>query len=148
VWIQQAELEYYASKAWQAGGANSGIEPRDVLQLVELNTKGRVTLVDGDSIEIMEGITVYTGARHTYASQYLGVSVAGGTVVIASDNVYVYANLDLHLPISITMDADANLKAQDRMMRIASRAEWVIPGHDAAVFQRFPNPVEGVARIR
>ncbi|UCG86506.1 MAG: N-acyl homoserine lactonase family protein [Gemmatimonadota bacterium] len=148
VWVQKAELEYHAAGAWQPDGSHLGIEPRDVVRLVELNTQGRVTLVDGDGLEIIEGITAYTGARHTYASQYLGVSVAGGTVVIASDNVFVYANLDLHLPVTLTLDAEANIEAQDRMRQIASRPEWIIPGHDAAVFRRFPSPVAGVARIR
>ena len=32
--------------------------------------------------EIIPGITCYTGGRHTYASQYVGVSTRAGTVVL------------------------------------------------------------------
>jgi hypothetical protein len=45
------------------------------------------------------------------------------------------------------VDAASNLRAQDRMKQIAARPELIIPGHDPAVFTKFPNPVSGVAKI-
>lgn len=148
VWIQEEELAYYATTAYQEGGDARGVEARNVVELVELNTEGRVTLVDGDDVEIMPGIRVYTGARHTHASMYLGIETPDGTVVLASDNAWFYANLELGLANALTFDADAQVAAQERMNRLASRPEWIIPGHDALIFERFPNPVEGVAKIR
>ena len=47
-----------------------------------------------------------------------------------------------------TFDADSNLKAQDRMKQIASRPDLIVPGHDPAVFIKFPKPGNGVARIQ
>lgn len=148
IWIQKAELEYYSTIAWQDGGDHRGVDPNNVVELVKLNTEGRLTLVDGDAQEIFEGIRAYTGGRHSYASQYLGINTPDGTVILASDNVWFYANLEMNLPNSLTFDPEAQLEAQDRMRRLASRPEWIIPGHDGAVFDRFPNLVEGVARIR
>ena len=147
IWIQKDEYAYYAGAAWQTGGKHGGIEPDDVLTLVKLNTAGKANLVDGDNVEIMDGIKVYTGGRHTYASQYVSVQTASGTVVIASDNMYLYENLEKHAPIAQTFDADSNLKAQDRMKEIASRPDLIVPGHDPAVFVKFPKPGNGVAKI-
>lgn len=81
-------------------------------------------------------------------SQYVGVRVAGGTIVIASDNMYLYENLQKHAPIAQTFDAGSNLKAQDRMKQIASRPDWIVPGHDPEIFVKFPQPGNGVARIK
>ncbi|MDQ3918909.1 MAG: N-acyl homoserine lactonase family protein [Acidobacteriota bacterium] len=148
VWIQRDEYDYYTGAAWQPGGKHGGIEPSDVLTLVKLNTEGKVNLVDGDDREIIDGIRVYTGGRHTYASQYVGVRTAGGTVVIASDNMYLYENLQKHAPIAQTFDAGSNLRAQDRMRQLASRPDLIVPGHDPEVFVRFPKPGGGVARIQ
>jgi len=148
VWIQKDEYAYYTGAAWQPGGQHGGIDPDDVLTLVRLNTEGKVNLVDGDDREIIDGIRVYTGGRHTFASQYVGVRTAGGTVVLASDNVYLYENLQKHAPIAQTFDADSNLRAQDRMKQIASRPDLIVPGHDPEVFIRFPKPGNGVARIQ
>ncbi len=148
IWIQKDEYSYYTGAAWQAGGKSGGIEPDDVLTLVKLNTAHKVNLVDGDDREIIDGIKVYTGGRHTYASQYVSVRTASGTVVIASDNMYLYENLEKHAPIAQTFDADSNLKAQDRMKQIATRPDLIVPGHDPAVFVKFPKPGNGVARIQ
>jgi glyoxylase-like metal-dependent hydrolase (beta-lactamase superfamily II) len=147
IWIQKDEFAYYSGAAWQAGGRHGGIEPDDVLTLVRLNTAGKVRLVDGDDVEIIDGIKVYTGGRHTFASQYVSVRAASGVIVIASDNMYLYENLEKHVPIAQTFDADSNLKAQDRMKQIASRPDLVVPGHDPAVFVKFPKPGNGVAKI-
>jgi len=148
IWIQKDEYIYYTGAAWQPGGKSGGIDPDDVLTLVRLNTQHKVNLVDGDAQEIIDGISVYTGGRHTFASQYVAVRTASGTVVIASDNMYLYENLQKHAPIAQTFDADSNLKAQDRMKRIASRPDLIVPGHDPEVFVRFPKPGDGVARIQ
>jgi len=147
IWIQKDEYAYYTGAAWQAGGKHGGIEPDDVLTLVRLNTAGRVNLVDGDNVEIIDGVKVYTGGRHTFASQYVSVRAASGTIVIASDNMYLYENVEKHLPIAQTFDADSNLKAQDRMKAMASRPDLLVPGHDPAVFVKFPKPGNGVAKI-
>jgi glyoxylase-like metal-dependent hydrolase (beta-lactamase superfamily II) len=147
VWIQKDEYTYYTGAAWQPGGQHGGIDPEDVQTVVKLNTGNRVNLVDGDDREIIDGIRVYTGGRHTFASQYVGVRTAEGTVVIASDNMYLYENLQKHQPIAQTFDADSNLRAQDRMKQIASKPDLIVPGHDPEVFVRFPKPGNGVGRI-
>ena len=148
VWLQREELEYYATTAWQKGGDHRGVDARDVLEMVELNTQGRLTLIDGDDQELFDGIRVYTGGRHTFASQYVGVNTPDGTVILASDSMWFYANLVLNVTNSLTFDPEADRIAQARMKDLAGNPEWIIPGHDGAIFERFPNPVEGVAQIR
>ena len=145
VWIQRAEYEYHVG----ADGAplHSAIDTLDARMLLALHQAGRVTLVEGDAQEILPGITAYTGGKHTYASQYVGVRTAKGTVVVASDNVYLYENLDRHVPIAQTLDATSNLAAQDRMRKIASASRLIVPGHDPLVFERFPRAGPGAVKI-
>jgi glyoxylase-like metal-dependent hydrolase (beta-lactamase superfamily II) len=147
IWIQKEEYAHYAEKTGRPAGGLPGSEPEYITALVRLHTLGRVHLVDGDAREIIPGVTVYTGGKHTFASQYVGVNTKAGTVVIASDNVYTYENLEKHVPITATLDAKSNLAAQDRMKKIASNPRLIIPGHDPAVFVRFPKPGNGVARL-
>ena len=150
VWIQKEEYRYYTMDAWQPGGQNGGggIDPEDVKQLVQLNTEGRVHLVDGDNVEIFPGIRAYTGSRHTYASQYLRVD-GNPPFVLASDNCYFYRNLASHMASATFSEADhaANIAAQSRMIDLAGSVDRVVPGHDALQFQKFPT--EGrVAKIK
>jgi len=148
VWLQKEELEYYAGSAWQSRRTHGGIDPDDVMVAVRLNTQGRVGLVDGDAKEVLPGIMAYTGGKHTYASQFITVNTTAGTVVLASDNMYLYENLDKHVPIAATLDAASNLRAQDRMRDLAARPELIIPGHDPAVMTRFHEVAPGVVKIQ
>src|SRR5216684_2430111 len=139
VWIQKEEFRYYTGDAWQPGGNHGGIDPEDVQQLVRLNTGGRLHLVDGDDVEIFPGIRAYTGARHTYASQYLRVD-GNPPFVLASDNSYLWRNLQERKASATFSGADqpANIKNQARMIELAGSIDRVIPGHDALQFQKFP----------
>jgi glyoxylase-like metal-dependent hydrolase (beta-lactamase superfamily II) len=139
VWIQKEEYRYYLMDAWQPGGNHDGIDPEDVKELLQLNTEGRLRLVDGDNVEIFPGIRAYTGSRHTYASQYLRVE-GNPPFVLASDNCYLYLNLSSHLASATFSDADhpANIAQQSRMISLAGSPDRVVPGHDALQFQKFP----------
>jgi len=147
VWIQKAEYTYYTGDAWQSPRTHGGIEPEDVLAVVRLNVEGRLRLIDGDGQRPLPGIACYTGGRHTYASQYLVVNSKSGRTVVASDNMYLYENLDKHAPIAGALDFASNLAAQDRMRTQASDLKLIIPGHDPAVFTRFPTVAPGIVRI-
>jgi glyoxylase-like metal-dependent hydrolase (beta-lactamase superfamily II) len=146
IWIQKEEYEHYIG----AGGevlARGGVDADDAAVFARLKAAGRVKLIDGDNQEILPGIRVYTGGKHTFASQYVGVATADGTVVVASDNAYLYKNLEEKLAIAQTLDASSNLAAQKRMVEIAGSPARVIPGHDPAVFTRFPTVAPNVVRI-
>lgn len=136
VWIQKAEFEHYV------GPNGEPLNPPAITAevagiLAAMSRAGRVNLVDGDDREIIPGIRVYIGGKHTWESQYVGVTTKSGTVVIASDNMYLYENLEKRAPISQTLDAASNLRAQDRMRTLASRPELIVPGHDPLVFTKF-----------
>jgi glyoxylase-like metal-dependent hydrolase (beta-lactamase superfamily II) len=148
VWIQKDEFLYYTGPAWQPGGIHGGIDPDDVQQLVRLNTEGRLRLVNGDDVGLFPGIRAYTGARHTFASQYLRVD-GHPPFVLASDNVCLYRNLAEHKSSAAFSMADypANIKAQERMIQLAGSADRIIPGHDALQFQKFPTQGR-VAKIK
>jgi glyoxylase-like metal-dependent hydrolase (beta-lactamase superfamily II) len=148
VWVQQDEFEYYTGEAWQSRNTHGGIDADDVLEMVKRNTMGRVTLVRGEDETSISGIGFHVGGKHTWQSQFVSVQTrAGSTVVLASDNVYLYENLDTHKPIAQTLNADSNLRTQDRMRSLASALKLVVPGHDPAVFDRFPHISDRIVKI-
>lgn len=146
IWIQRDEVEHHVDSA--GGVLNRAIDALDATMLNDLRRAGRIQLAEGDAKEIIPGITVYTGGKHTWQSQYASVHTAEGTVVLASDNVYLYENFEKHVPIAQTVDKVSNLAAQDRMLTIASKPALIVPGHDPAVFTRFKEVQPGIVRIR
>ncbi|HTI63450.1 MAG TPA: hypothetical protein VL524_08060, partial [Gemmatimonadaceae bacterium] len=146
VWMQREEFEHHLDSAGTV--KDRAIDAGDAKLLADVARQGRLMLVDGDGKEIIPGITVFTGGKHTFASQYASVKTTAGTVVIASDNVYLYENLERRVPIAQTLDTASNLSAQRRMLALASDRRLIVPGHDPAVFVRFPRPGNGIALIR
>jgi len=145
IWIQREEYEHYVGA--DGSPRESAIDSLDAAMLAALMRAGRVEQVEGDAREILPGVTVYTGGRHTYASQYVSVRTAAGTVVLASDNIYLYENLDRHAPIAQTLDGRSNLAAQDRMRRLTAARRLIVPGHDPGVFERFRGPGPDAVKI-
>jgi glyoxylase-like metal-dependent hydrolase (beta-lactamase superfamily II) len=145
IWIQRDEYTHHVNDVGRV--LDRTIDSLDAIMLASFNRDGRLHLIDGDDQTVMPGIKVYTGGRHTFASQFASVATAQGTVVLASDNMYLYENLAKHAPVSQTLDAASNLRAQERMLQLASSARLIVPGHDPEVFVRFPAPGRGVAKI-
>jgi glyoxylase-like metal-dependent hydrolase (beta-lactamase superfamily II) len=150
IWIQKDDYNYFVGNAWQKDGRTLGLNKRDVRKLVEQNLAGKLNLVDGDNKEIIPGIKVYTGSRHTYNSQYVLVQSGADKIIIASDNIYSYYNLE-HLksaPGEATFDKVGYVKAIERIKTLASDSKFIIPGHDGLLFSKFPQAGEGVIRIK
>ncbi len=152
VWIQRDEYTYYTGEAWHARNTHGGVFADDMLALLKINTEGRLRFVNGDDQEVLPGIRAYIGGKHTHASQYVSVRIDGGTAVFASDNIYLYENLEKHAAIAQTVDGEAgvasNLKAQDRIRTLASDPHLIVPGHEPLVFETFPSVGDGIVRIK
>lgn len=148
VWMQQDDYNYFVGEAWQKGGNNNGFNKEDVAKIVGNNLNEKLTLIKGDDIEIMPGIKVFTGSKHTYESQFVLVDSGTEKVIIASDCAWYYYNLQTLLPIPVTHDAKSYTKNLKRMLSMVSNSDMVIPGHDPLVFSKFPKVAEGVVRIK
>ncbi|MFI5154513.1 MAG: N-acyl homoserine lactonase family protein [Chitinophagales bacterium] len=150
IWIQKEDYDYCVGSAWQKDGRNGGFNKRDMRMLVDLNLAGRLTLVDGDDKEIIPGIKVYTGSRHTFNSQFVLVETGINKIIIASDNIWIYYNLEHLRPATSggTFDSTAYIKSMVRMKTLVSNIKYIIPGHDSKIFSIFPTIAEGVVKIQ
>jgi glyoxylase-like metal-dependent hydrolase (beta-lactamase superfamily II) len=148
LWMQKDDFDYFVNTAWQKNGFTDGLNKKDVFKLIQKSIEGRLTLVKGDSIEIIPGIRVFIGSRHTYESQYVLVNGTSGKTIIASDNIWYYYNLEHLLPIpKFTFDPKGYVNAMIRMKTLVSDNELIIPGHDALIFSKFPKVAERVVKI-
>jgi glyoxylase-like metal-dependent hydrolase (beta-lactamase superfamily II) len=149
IWMQKEDFNYYVGGAWQKGGQNGGFNKRDIRMLIDLNLAGNLTLVDGDEKEIIPGIKVFTGARHTFNSEYVLVETGLNKIILASDNIWVYYSLEHLRPASAggSWDTAGQVRAMVRMKTMVSSTRYIVPGHDSRVFAIFPRVTEGVVKI-
>lgn len=150
IWMQKEDFSYFIGAAWQKNGNHGGFNKRDIRMLVDLNLAGKLTLVDGDNKEIIPGIKVYTGSRHTFNSQYVLVNTGTNKIILASDNIWVYYSLQHLLPASVggTMDPAGYVKAMQRMKTLVPNTRYIIPGHDSKIFSIFPAVSPGIVQIK
>ena len=149
VWIQKEDYNYFVGEAWKSDSTAGGFDKRDVRMMVELNLAGKVTLVDGDDKELIPGVKVYTGSRHTFNSQFVVVRSRQNNIVLASDNIWIYYSLEHMVPASAggTLDPAGFVRSMSRMKTLASSPKFIIPGHDAKVYTLFPAIADGVVEI-
>jgi glyoxylase-like metal-dependent hydrolase (beta-lactamase superfamily II) len=146
--MQKNDFAYFVGDAWQKGAYNVGLDKRDVPKIIQANLEGRLQLVNGDSLEIIPGIRVFIGSKHTYESQHLLVDTKAEKVLLASDNCWFYYNLNNLLSVPLTFDPQAYIRQLRRMKTLVSNIDLIIPGHDRSVFSKFTEVSKGVLRIR
>jgi glyoxylase-like metal-dependent hydrolase (beta-lactamase superfamily II) len=147
VWMQKDDYDYFVGTAWQKDGQNFGFHKEDVQKIVNVNLQGRLHLNKGDNLEIIPGIRVFIGSRHTYESEYVQVTTGKEKIILASDNIWFYYNFDNLLSASLTFDTTGYVNQMKRMKTLASDVKLIIPGHDGLIFTRFPKVAEGIVRI-
>lgn len=149
IWMQKDDYNYFTGPAWDENGYNFGFDKQDVKNIISVNQQGRLKLIEGDSLEIMPGITVFTGSRHTFENQYLQVNSNAGKnkILLASDAIWFYLNYEKLLPITVCMDTAAYVRAMKRMPGLVTNTNLIIPGHDDRVFLKFPKVHDWIVRI-
>jgi glyoxylase-like metal-dependent hydrolase (beta-lactamase superfamily II) len=149
VWMQQDDYDYFIGPAWEENGYRIGFEKNDVENLLSISKQGRLKLIKGDNIEIMPGIRVFTGSKHTFENQFLLVNSNSGKnkILIASDAIWFYLNMEKELPVSVCMDTASYVKTIKRIKTLVENPDLIIPGHDDMVFRKFTEVQDWIVRI-
>jgi glyoxylase-like metal-dependent hydrolase (beta-lactamase superfamily II) len=111
--------------------------PEEVREVRRVASEGRLRLVDG-SAELFPGLSVTTVGGHTPGQAVVTAEVATGRVVLASDAIHYYRQLELDWPFRLFADLESSYRAFD-LLRVLQRAPGtaVVAGHDPLVAQRF-----------
>jgi len=149
VWMQKDDFNYFVGESWQDKETSKYYRKNDVRNIIEINLQGRLKLVKGDDIEIMPGIRVYIGSKHSFENMYLLVNSNSRTnkIVIASDAIWLYYHLDHLLPATLCFVPVAYVEAMKRIKTLVTNPDLIIPGHDNLVFSKFPKVADGIVRI-
>ena len=149
LWMNKADYHYFVGEAWQEGGKPRGFNKQDVRNIIEANLQGRLTLVDGDDVEIMPGIRAYIHSKHSFENMSLVVNTHSekNKILLASDAIWFYYNLDHLLSNTLVIDSEAFVKNLQRLKTLVPDPDLIIPGHDAIVFSKFPKITDRIIKI-
>jgi glyoxylase-like metal-dependent hydrolase (beta-lactamase superfamily II) len=117
-----------------------------VLGMVRLVYAAQVQFHDGDA-EIVPGISVHHVGGHTHGLQVVRVNTRVGWVVLASDAAHYLANMTSGHPFPIVANVMEMTAGWERMRALASRPEYIVPGHDPLVMERYREPEPGLRGV-
>ncbi|HZQ63669.1 MAG TPA: N-acyl homoserine lactonase family protein [Gaiellaceae bacterium] len=136
--VPAKELEFWTGPHASRFQFASHVEPDEIALLEQAAREGRVRLVDGTE-EILDGITAFVVGGHSPGQQVTVVAAAGGDVVLTSDAVHFYEELEADRPFGVVADLELMYGAYDLVKEIGEAPGAVIvPGHDPEVMARFP----------
>lgn len=142
--LQDAEMAFATGRCMCHPRLRYSFEVEDVVTMVRRVYAGRVRFHDGDAV-LAPGLSVHKVAGHTRGLQAVRVETARGAVVLASDALHFYANLDRGNPFPILVDVAGTMEGWGRLRELADGEDHVVPGHDPEVRRRYPRGgAEGV----
>jgi glyoxylase-like metal-dependent hydrolase (beta-lactamase superfamily II) len=135
--VPSKELEFWTGELAGRPQFAGSVERDEIAHVVAALEAGRVRLTDG-SEEILDGITAINVGGHSPGQQVTVVAGSIGDVVLASDAVHFYEELDLDRPFSVIADLAEMYRAYDFLRELAASGGVLVPGHDPKVMQGFP----------
>ncbi len=131
---------------------SAATNPDDITRAILLGSAGKMTLVDGETQNVLPGVRLIPMYdSHTFGSQLVVIENDGpdgkDTWVVAGDNCYAYENLlgvensGVYLPVGFGVGSITNMTlALDKMMEIANgNIEHIIIGHEPKSFETYPS---------
>lgn len=135
--ISQAEYDFWTSPMAQRAHFAAHAEPEEIAYLQAAAREGRLTFVEGRHA-LADGIELVEVGGHTPGQLIVSVITATGTVVLASDAVHFYEEVERDRPFAILADLPGMYRAYDTLAGLASRPDtWLVAGHDPLVRTRF-----------
>jgi glyoxylase-like metal-dependent hydrolase (beta-lactamase superfamily II) len=135
------EYDFWTGPMARRGQFAHFIEAGELDQLRELRAVGRLTLA-GRIRQVAPGIELIQVGGHTPGQAIVTVATAGGPVVLASDAVHYFEELERDRPFSIVASLADMYAAFDQIRELAADGARVVAGHDPLVAERFGHPAD------
>lgn len=131
------ELDFWSGPFARRFQFAESVETNDIEHLQKVAAEHRLTRFGGHH-DVAPGITAIEVGGHTPGQLIVKVEGEGGPVLLASDAVHYYDEVDLDRPFLMVADLPRMYDAFDQVSRIAAEPRTAfVAGHDPAVFTRF-----------
>ena len=135
--ISHAEYDFWTSPMARRIHFAAHAEPDEIGYLRRANREQRLTLTDGRHT-MDNGIELIEVGGHTAGQLIVSVPTATGPVVLTSDAVHFYEEMERDRPFAIVADLPAMYRAYDLLAGLAAQpGARLVAGHDPLVRTRF-----------
>lgn len=135
--LQDDEMSYATGRHMRHKQFNHGYEVEEVVGMVKLVYKDRVTFYQG-AAELTPGVTVHHIGGHTHGIQCVRVNTKRGWVVLASDTSHYYEHFEKKRAFTTMFNVGQAVDGYAKLHELAASPKHIIPGHDPLVLKRYP----------
>ncbi len=136
--LPRRELEFWTGPLARRLHFQWTVEDEEIGLIADAHRRGRVRLIDGTE-EIFDGITAHCVGGHSPGQQITVVANPQGDVVLASDAIHFYEEMELDRPYIVAANLAEMYEAYDLLRHLAAKpGTSLLPGHDPLVMSRFP----------
>jgi glyoxylase-like metal-dependent hydrolase (beta-lactamase superfamily II) len=135
--LQDREMAYATGRYMCHPRLQMPFDLDNTLDMVRQVYAGRVAFHDGDA-EIASGLSVHRVGGHSHGLQIVRVHTPRGWVVVASDAIHFYANMETGNPFPIVFNVGDMIEGWATCRRLADGDDHIVPGHDPLVTARYP----------
>ena len=141
--IQDEEMVHVSGRDMTHAPFRAAYHADDVKALIDLVFAGRMVFHRGD-VSLAPGIEYLLIGGHARGQAILRVHTARGWVILASDAVHVFEEVEQERPFAIFYDLPGMLEGYRRINRLAASRDLIIPGHDHRVTKAYPAALPGI----
>lgn len=135
--ISGRELDFWTGPYAERVQFGHSAERADIAEIAKAGREGRVTRLTGTH-QLAPGIELREVGGHTPGQLVALVRAEGGRVVLASDAVHYYEELERDRPFVVVADLEAMYRGFDELGALSAEPGTVLlPGHDPEVLTRF-----------
>ena len=142
--VAARDLDFWLGPLARRAQFAHAVEAGELGQVLAAVDAGRVRRLEGGE-EIAEGVHAILLGGHSPGQMALRIDALGGAVVLASDALHFYEELERDRPFGVIADLAEMYEAYDTLRELSAPGTHLVPGHDAEVMSRYPR-VEGSAR--
>lgn len=142
--VQDKEVEFATGRCMCHRFFRRSFNAEHVVGLVRRVHEEKVRFHDGEDV-IAPGVTVHHIGGHTMGMQCVRVMTRRGPVVLASDSVHFYENMDTGAPFPTVYNVADMIEGWETLKRLAASRDHIVPGHDPKVMEIYPAASEALA---
>ncbi|AJE49187.1 N-acyl homoserine lactonase family protein [Celeribacter indicus] len=145
-WIHAEEMRALTGEEMSFDFFRHSYHGEDVCALVRLLHAGRLRIIAEDGA-FAEGLDHILIGGHAPGQMALRIETRRGPVLLASDAVHLFEEMEGERPFFVFHDMRRMLRGLRTCRRLAGSDDRLVPGHDPRVTEIYPCPVPGMEGI-
>lgn len=138
------EVEFWSGPLGSRRQFTAATETEELARLREAAGTDRLTVFE-ERHTVAPGVELVEVGGHTPGQAVVLVGTAAGQVVLSSDALHFYEELERDWPFSVVADLEAMYRGFDLLRELASGpGRTLVAGHDPEVMKRFPTAGPGL----